>query len=405
MLNELPLSDIKVLDLMWVMAGPASTRVLADYGAQVVRVESTRRFDTARTIGPFHKNTVAPESSGLFLNMNAGKLGITIDPGNPEGRSIILDLVKWADVVTESFSPRAMRNWGLDYETLRKIKPEIVMLSSCLMGQTGPLASFAGYGNLAAAISGFFNLGGWSDRAPCGPFGAYTDYVSPRFTAAALLAALEWRDRTGEGQYIDLSQAEASLSFLGPALLDYTANGRVAERAGNRDREVAPHGIYPCAGDDRWIAIVCRDDREWKALSESMERPDLAADRRFSSPATRSEHQAELDVLISYWTGCFEPLVLEHRLQHQGIAAHQVQNSAEAIADPQLIHRGHFVALEHSTLGPIIVEGSRFKLSRTPARVNRAAPTVGQDTHDVLEQILGYSEERITELVAAGALD
>jgi crotonobetainyl-CoA:carnitine CoA-transferase CaiB-like acyl-CoA transferase len=168
---------------------------------------------------------------------------------------------------------------------------------------------------------------------------------------------------------------------------------------------VAPHGIYPCAGDDRWIAIVCRDDREWKALSESMERPDLAADRRFSSPATRSEHQAELDVLISDWTGSFEPLVLEHRLQHQGIAAHQVQNSAEAIADPQLIHRGHFVALEHSTLGPIIVEGSRFKLSRTPARVNRAAPTVGQDTHDVLEQILGYSEERITELVAAGALD
>jgi len=405
MSDQPPLSDIKILDMMWVMAGPAATRVFADYGAQVVRVESSRRFDTARTIGPFHKNQLTTESSGLFLNMNTGKLGITIDPGNPKGREVVLDLVRWADVVTESFSPRAMRKWELDYEALRKIKPNIVMLSSCLMGQTGPLASFAGYGNLAAAISGFFNLGGWPDRPPCGPFGAYTDYVSPRFAACAMLAALDWRDRTGEGQYIDLSQAEASLSFLGPALLDHTVNGRVAERSGNRDRAMAPHVVYPCAGDDRWIAIACRDDRDWTALCESLELPELLRDPRFGSLAARRENQAELDGLLGGRTRNFAPLELQARLQNRQIPAHQVQNSAEAVTDPQLVSRGHFVALEHSTLGPIVVEGSRFRLSRTAASVNRAAPAIGQDTHYVLEKILGYSEERITELVAAGALE
>jgi crotonobetainyl-CoA:carnitine CoA-transferase CaiB-like acyl-CoA transferase len=298
-----------------------------------------------------------------------------------------------------------MRKWGLDYEALRAIKPEIVMLSSCLMGQTGPLARFAGYGNLAAAISGFFNLGGWPDRAPCGPFGAYTDYVSPRLAASAMLAALEWRDRTGEGQYIDLSQAEASLSFLGPALLDYTANGRVAQRSGNSDCVMAPHGIYPCGGDDRWIAIACRDDHDWTALCESLGLSELSGDPRFGSLAARRENHVDLDALISDRTRSLDPLELQLRLQNRQIPAHQVHNSAEAVTDPQLAHRGHFVPLEHSTLGPIVVEGSRFRLSRTPARVNRAAPAIGQDTQYVLQKILGYSEERITELVAAGALE
>ncbi|HXW83885.1 MAG TPA: CoA transferase, partial [Candidatus Binataceae bacterium] len=214
MAPRLPLEDVRILDFMWVMAGPAATRMLADYGATIVRVESPTRIDTARTLGPAINNTPGPDSSGLFSNCNAGKLGITLDLSNPRSRGVVFDLVRWADVVTESFSPKAMRAWGFDYASLSKVNPDVIMLSTCLMGQTGPLARFAGFGNLAAAISGFHNLTGWPDRPPAGPFGAYTDYVSPRFTAIAILAALEYRRRTGKGQYIDQSQGEASLHFL-----------------------------------------------------------------------------------------------------------------------------------------------------------------------------------------------
>jgi len=244
-MSAAPLADVKVLDFMWVIAGPSATRVLGDYGATVVRVESTRRIDTARTLAPFHGGRPGAERSALFHNANSNKRMLTLDPTNPAGRAVVLDLVRWADVVTESFAPGVMHRWGLDYATLRTVRPDVVMLGTCLMGQTGPWASFAGYGNLAAAIAGFSNLGGWPDRPPAGPFSAYTDYVSPRFTAAVILAALEHRRRTGEGQYVDLSQAEASLHFLGPALLDYVVNGRVWPRHGNRDPDMAPHGVYP----------------------------------------------------------------------------------------------------------------------------------------------------------------
>jgi crotonobetainyl-CoA:carnitine CoA-transferase CaiB-like acyl-CoA transferase len=188
MAHELALADVKVLDFMWVMAGPAATRILADYGATIIRIESPTRVDTARTLQPFHANTPGPDASGLFGNCNAGKLGISLDLGNPRSREVVHDLVRWADIVTESFSPKAMRAWGFDYESLRKVKPDIIMLSTCLMGQSGPLSRIAGFGNMAAAISGFHNLTGWPDRKPAGPFGAYTDYVAPRFSAMALWA-------------------------------------------------------------------------------------------------------------------------------------------------------------------------------------------------------------------------
>src|SRR5205823_8139695 len=198
-----------------------------------------------------------------YQNMNAGKLNVSIDLSMPEGRQVVTDLVRWADVMTESFTPGAMAAWGLDYASVREINPSIVMMSSCLMGQTGPLNRFAGYGNLAAAFCGFTGMVGWPDRPPAGPFGAYSDYVSPRFALCALLAALDHRRRTGEGQYLDFAQAEAAVHFLTPALLDYVVNGRVASRNGNADLDMAPHGVYPSAGDDQWVAIACRDDADW----------------------------------------------------------------------------------------------------------------------------------------------
>ena len=291
MASRLPLEDVKILDFMWVMAGPAGTRMLADYGAVIVRIESPNRVDTARTLGPSQNNTPGPDASGLFSNCNAGKFGITLDLGNPNSRDVVFDLVRWADVVTESFSPKAMRAWGFDYESLRKVKPDIIMLSTCLMGQSGPLSRIAGFGNMAAAISGFHNLTGWPDRKPAGPFGAYTDYVAPRFSAMALLGALDHHRRTGEGQYIDQSQAESALHFLTPAILDYTVNGRIESRAGNSDPRFAPHGVYPARGDDQWVAVVCTSDAQWRALASAMKRDSLRDDPRYATAAARLERR------------------------------------------------------------------------------------------------------------------
>jgi benzylsuccinate CoA-transferase BbsF subunit len=396
---------VKILDFMWAIAGPASTRMLADYGATVVRVESTHRFDATRTVGPFLKGQPGAEASGLFFNMNVGKRMLTLDLSKKEVREVVLDLVRWADVVTESFSPKAMRAWGFDYESLRQVKPDLIMLSTCLMGQTGPMSHFAGFGNLAAAVVGFANLAGWPDRPPAGPFAAYTDYIAPWFNASAILAALEYKRRTGEGQYIDLSQAEASLHFLSPALLDYAVHGRIHNRDGNRDGNYAPHGVYPTAGEDHWIAIAVTTEEQWRSLCTAMNRADLAKEACFTTMTDRLAHQDELESLIAAWTKDKEPLQLEALLQERGVPASAVRTIHELADDPQLKHRGHFVQLTHPTQGTATVEGSRFHLSRTPARIEGSVATVGRDNQYVLETLLGYSEERITELAAAGVLE
>ena len=399
------LADVKVLDLMWAIAGPAATRVLADYGATVVRVESPKRTDICRTVAPFHELPPGPESAVLFHNMNAGKLMMTLDLGTPAGRGVFLDLVRWADVVTEAYTAGTMRHLGLDYEALHAVKPDLIMLSTCLMGQTGPLASYAGFGNLAASITGFGNLCGWPDRAPAGPFGAYTDYIAPRFNAATLLAALDHRRRTGEGQYIDLAQAEASIHFLAPTMLDYTVNGRVQTAVGNDDPEAVPHGVYPTAGDDRWLAVAVRNDGEFAALCDVIGQAPLLHDPRFVNAAARRSHREELDAILATWSRSHDAHVAETLLQAAGVPASVAANSRDLCTDPQLVHREHIRQLEHPTYGTTPVEGSRSRLSRTPAAIGGAAPTLGRDNQYVLESILGYDEERITELVIAGALE
>jgi crotonobetainyl-CoA:carnitine CoA-transferase CaiB-like acyl-CoA transferase len=404
MATRLPLSDVKVLDFFWVLAGPGVTRSMADYGATVIRIESTQRVDPTRTVGPFKENNTNAEYSALFGNNNAGKLGLSLDLSKPEAREIVHDLVRWADVVTESFSPKAMRAWGFDYESLRAIKPDVIMISSCLMGQTGPLARFAGFGNLAAALCGFYNLVGWPDRTPSGPYSAYTDYIAPRFGLAALMAALINRKRTGQGQYIDQAQAESALQLLTLPILDTVASGRKYSPIGNDDLQHAPHGVYPAAGDDRWVTIACRTDDHWRALSVAMDQPQLANDLRFSSFAARREHRAELDRMIGEWTRQRTPLETEKMLQALGVPAHTVQTSFDANDDPQLRHRNHFMPVKHVVAGDTFVENSRFKLSRTPADVTRASSAVGQHNQHVLEKILGYDDDRISALVAAGAL-
>ena len=402
--SALPLDGLKMVDLMWVMAGPAGTRPLADFGVQTVRVESSTRIDTARTLQPFiGDDSTQADGSGMFHNMNANKLMTTVDPANPIGRELLLDLVRWADVLTESFTPRAMRGWGLTWEELHAVNPRLIMQSSCLMGQSGPLSDFAGYGTLAASIAGFTPLCGWADRAPAGPFGAYTDYVSPRFATATLLAALEERERTGVGQYIDMSQLEAGIHFLTPAFLQYGVSGRIWESDGNRDPHMAPHGVYRSSGDDQWVAIAAANDAQWSALAAAIG-GGLAEDARFGSLDGRLAAQDELDAAISAWTSERTPNEAMEALQAAGVAAHAVQNSPELMLDPQLAHRGHLVQVTHAAQGASTVEGARAVLSRTPARRPTVAPLMGADNQMVLRDLLGYDDERIVEVVASGAL-
>jgi crotonobetainyl-CoA:carnitine CoA-transferase CaiB-like acyl-CoA transferase len=400
----LPLDDVKVLDFMWALAGPGTTRTLADYGATVVRVESSNRIDGARTVGPFHENKAANDGSGLFGTYNAGKLGLALDLNKPHARDVVLDLVRWADVVCESFSPKAMRAWGLDYESLRQVKPEIIMLSSCLMGQTGPTSKFVGFGNMAAAVSGFYNLCGWADRPPSGPFAAYTDYIAPRFGAVSVLAALDYRRRTGKGQYIDQSQSESALHFLTPAFLDYAANGRMEQGRGNDDTNYTPHGVYPALGDDRWIAIACGTEEHWRSLCHVMNRNDLLSNEDFATTAARQSNSEQLDKIIGEWTRGLAANATEVLLQGLGIPAAALQDTKDVSHDPQLASRGYLTELKHPVYGKTVVEGSRFRLSRTPATIAGPAPTIGGDSHCVLQSILGYDDGRITELVTAGVI-
>jgi len=402
--NDPPLKGLKVLDLMWALAGPGATRILADCGADVIRVESTSRLDVCRTIRPFINGDEDPEKSAVFHSTNAGKRMLTLDLTKPEGREVILDLVRWADVIAESFSPRAMKAFDLDYETLRQVNPKIIMLSTCLMGQTGPLAMFAGYGNLAAAVTGFYEITGWPDREPAGPFSAYTDYIAPKFNAAAVLAAVDHCRRTGQGQHIDLAQSEAAMHFLTPAILDYTANGRVQSRVGNRDINTAPHSVYPTAGEDEHIAIVCETEDQWQSLCSVITTLD-SNDEQFRDVKSRLGNEQALDKIIIEFTSRQGGKGLEAQLQTVKVPSSMVQNSPELYTDPQLQHLGHFINLPHPAGGETTIESSRFHLSRSRVVVDSSAPTFGRDMPEILNETLGYDDEKFGQLLIAGALE
>lgn len=406
-MDAMPFAELKVLDLAWVVAGPMIGRVLADYGATVIRVESSRRVDTARVMGPFPNGKMDTRQSALYENCNAGKMGLALDLSSAQGQAVIRDLVAWADVLVESFSPGQMQRWGLGYDTLRAIQPSLVMVSTSLMGQSGPYASFAGYGNVGAAMAGFQYLVGEEDAVPIGPFGPYTDYVGPRFGLVALLAALDHRRRSGEGCWLDVSQAEAGIQFLAPQVANYAATGAIAAACGNRDPGMAPHGVFRCAVDaglDEWISIAVRDDAEWQSLAALMDTAGLADDLRFRSLAQRKANEAALEQMVSAWTGGQRAGDVERRLQQRGVAAAVVASSADMLADPQLTARHHFVRLAHPLMGTSTVEASRYRLSGTSAGPTRCAPLPGGDNAHVLRDILGYSETAIAALERDGIL-
>ena len=398
-----PLAGVNVLDLSWVMVGPASGRYLADMGADVIKVESSKRIDPVRTLGPFKDGKAGPERSVSYHNLNAGKRCIAIDIRLPEGREIILRLAQWADVVLESFTPGVLETLHLGYPDLRRRNERIIMASTSLLGQTGPYAQgTSGVGTMGAAMSGATYQIGWPDREPAGPFGPWTDAVTPRFIVASILAALHRRSRTGTGSYIDVAQAEAGIQFMLPSYYESTANGTIPERRGVAGSPLqVPQGLFPCSGEDRWIAIDASAPNHWEALRAVIAE---MCDARFDTIVGRMRNRAELEAGISRWTREQEAAAVEHRLQAAGVPAHVVSRSGDFARDVDLREAGHLHKIIDPVFGEAEIEGPRFSLERTPLPPTRRGPRIGEHTKEVLATVLGMSESEIAQLSEAGLL-
>jgi benzylsuccinate CoA-transferase BbsF subunit len=395
---------VKIADFSWVIVGPTISRELAEHGASVIHVESHRYPDTGRVIGPFKDNKPSIDSSAWFAIRNTNKYGISLDLNKPKGQEIAIKLVQWADIVCESMAPGSMAKWGLDYESCKKIKKDIIYFSTCQFGQQGPLSRYAGYGQLGAAYGGMSYVLGKPGNPPPQLYNNYPDFIAPPYMVASLAAALLRKHKTGEGIYLDESQVEAGATFMGPAILDYVVNHRIPQPSENRDPYMAPHGVYPCRGEDRWIAIAVRDEETWKRLVEAMGRPPWCYEPRFSTLRARKKNEEELNGLLSVWTSGYTAEQAMQLLQDAGIPAGVVSTGEDLIHDPQLRYREHFVYLEHAAIGKHAYHSPAYRMSRTPPRLWKAAPCLGEDNLYVYQNILGLTEEEISDLIAEGVI-
>ncbi|MDA0263533.1 MAG: CoA transferase [Chloroflexi bacterium] len=401
--SPLALRGIRVLDFTWIHAGPSATRILSDQGAQVIKVESNQALSV---VGGPASNTA--RGLGQRHNWNAGKLSISLNMKTDAGKELARRLVAVSDVVAENFSGRVMPGWGLDYEGVRRIKPDIIMLSMSGFGRTGPWKDRVSYGQTLQAWSGFTDLTGFPDSAPSGPASAYSDAVAGMAGAQAVLLALLQRARTGQGQWIDVSQMEALSALLGPMTLDLSANQADVQRTGNRLAHGggAPHGVYRCRGEDRWLAITVFTEDEWTAFARAIGSPEWASKQRFSSAESRAKYAGELDPLVESWTSQQDAEEAMHLLQAAGIAAGVAQTGEDlAEHDPQLRERGLFQEVPDAQGVLRTIERAPYRLSRTPGSVTRGAPEFGADQTFVLSEILGVDDEELAEMAIAGAFD
>ncbi len=383
-------------------AGPIATRYFVEHGATVLRVESRSRPDFLRVYALGPQNPHGLEGAPMFDGLNVSKRSVTLNLKHEKGVAIAKRLVtEWADAVIENFAPRAMRGFGLDYETLAASKPDLVMISSCLQGQSGPHRNYPGFGSQGAALAGFNWLTGWPDREPVGPYATITDSLAPRFVATALAAGLLYRRRTGRGVYLDLAQVEAGSYSLSPWLLEYELDGVIGSRMGNRSPRAVPHGAFPCLGDDRWVAIACWTDDEWARLSGIIGYDDSSLARL----AARLERVDDVESAVEAWTATRVREEIADLLQAAGIEAVPVQDFGDVHDDPQVAFREHFVPLTHPHMGDGLYERNGARLGDAPSAYQRSGPTLGQDTDWVLGEVLGQSPAEQERLAADGALD
>jgi benzylsuccinate CoA-transferase BbsF subunit len=383
------LEGIKFVDFTWHLTGPLTTKFFSDCGAEVIRVESRRRPDIQRV----------NSSRGSFNQLNTSKLGITLNLATAKGLELAKRLIARADVVVDNFAGGAMERMGLGYAELKTIKPDIIMLSSCMQGQTGPHAKHPGSGHKLTALAGFSSITGWPDRLP-GNILAYTDFLAPRLNVIGILAALDYRRRTGKGQYLDMSQYENSIHFIAPVILDYVVNSRIDERVGNQCPNAAPHNAYRCQGDDRWCAIAAFTDEEWNSLCRVIGNPDWTAEARFATLPGRKQNEAELDRLLNEWTVSRRAEEVMTMMQSAGVPAGVVETGEDLLdRDPQLKHRHTFIELESPEVGKYRTQaGPHFLSSKANFDVRRA-PLLGEHNEYVFKDILGLPDEEYDRLV------
>lgn len=401
-----PLEGIVVCDFTWVGAGPICTNVLGQCGAEVIKIESRKRPDILRKGGPF-KDGIAEglERSGYFANRNPNKKSIALDMSHPKAREIAVRLIKKSDIVINNFRIGQMEKWNLGYDDVKKIKPDIIYVTMSLQGNSGPHRSYMGFGMNLNALVGLTHLAARPGQLPFGTGTNYTDHVMvPTHTVFAIMAALIYRDQTGAGQTVEVSQAEASISMKPTDVMEYVTNGRVLLPNGYHDREAAPHGIYEVLGYRKWIAITIFNDAEWNKFKEVMGNPAWAEDQKFNTLANRLQNQDELDRGIENWTKWQYGETLYKQMLQEGIKAGLVYDGANVVEDEALRERGFWVYLDHPVTGITLYNRIPAIFSKTPVRMEKAAPLLGEHTKEVLIDFLGYKQNEIDQLSAEGVL-
>ncbi len=408
----LALEGTRVIEFSIGIAGPTCGRYLAHYGAEVIKIEASRRPDSIRLypsswVPEDYGQRVRSDTGPMWTEFNAGKLSAAIDVTRSEGLDIVRRLITQTDVFLVNFSAPTVAKWGLDYEAAREIKPDIVYISLPGFGNVpGPYRDYRVWGPNLGPLAGIDHLTGWPDRPASGIASiSYPDYTNGFHAFFAVLCALDYRARTGTGQYIDMSQYEATAGCLGQFILDYVANGTAPGRTGNRAPTAAPQGVYPCRGEDRWVAITVSQEQEWLALCRVAGHPEWAEDDRFIDMPARQEHHDELDELIAAWTSGQTPVAVAEQLQQAGVAAAPVEDMRDLAHDDQLEARDFWKLVEHARFGADLVSGHPIRLSDTPARFGRGGPAMGQDNDHVLKRLCGYSDEEVQKLVDQGVVE
>ncbi len=399
------LEGVRVVDFTWFISGPLTAKFLGDCGAEVIHVESGTSPDNMRGTTPMRDNVPGVNRSAAFARYNSSKYGLSLNLKKPEGLSLAKRIVAWADIVVENFSSGTMERLGLGYHDLRQVRPDLIMVSLPMFGHTGPWSGQSGLGSQLSDLIGFGNLTGWPDREPSSPPGAYTDFVTPYYAVCAIMAALDFRRRTGRGQFIEIAQYEAGIHFLAPLMMDWFVHGREPNRAGNRCADVAPHGVYKCLGHERWCAIAVSSEEEWRRLCLAMEQPDLAEDPRFATMLARVENSEQLNLLVEEWTGARSAEEVMGQLQQAGVAAGAVLNGRDLVENDHLNARGFYKELVHPEIGRHRYLSPPFRLSRTPGEPRLPAPCLGEHNEYVCKHILGMSDEEFVGLLNRSVLD
>jgi benzylsuccinate CoA-transferase BbsF subunit len=368
----------------------------------VVKIESRQRPDFLRTLRDDGSGKL--DHSLFFACLNPNKLSAGLNMRDPRAIDLARRLIAWSDVVIENFAPGVMKKWELDYETLAPKHPSLIMVSSCLWGQTGPERAYPGFGGQGSALAGFNYLTGWPDREPLGPFGTITDSLSPRYTAVAITAALLRRARTGHGSFIDISQVETAVYSLTEWLLAYEATGRSLGRIGNRSPHAVPHGVFAAAGEERWIALAAHSDADWKRLRTVLGDPEWAKSSALDSLDGRRARIDEVEAGVASWAREQKPEDAVAKLRAAGLDAALVEDMQDLLADDQLAHRNHFNRVDHPVLGPHVVEANGMRFSDSPMLFERPAPCLAADSEHVYRDILGLGEAEFAELRDAGVL-